>query len=134
MHTCASVVSKMHPCTSLTQWTHARASIPRWITCIRNVFLRLVSNIFNCTLGSLKGQQQLSRFIVKAICHHAVMHCTNILSSLQSKLSTTRSIRSLGTVKDSKTDVSIHSDEGLTLETSVFESFMVANFSCRPCG
>ena len=38
----------------------------------------------------------------------------------------------LATVKDSKTDVSsvspsIHSDEELTLETSVFESFTVAN-------
>ena len=27
-----------------------------------------------------------------------------------------------------------HSDEGLTLETSVFESFTVANLPCRPCG
>ena len=30
--------------------------------------------------------------------------------------------------------VSIHSDEGLTLETSVFESFTVANLPYRPCG
>ena len=29
---------------------------------------------------------------------------------------------------------SIHSDEGLTLETSVFESFTVANLPYRPCG
>ena len=28
----------------------------------------------------------------------------------------------------------IHSDEGLTLETSVFESFTVANLPYRPCG
>ena len=28
----------------------------------------------------------------------------------------------------------IHSDEGLTLETSVFESFTVANLPNRPCG
>ena len=28
----------------------------------------------------------------------------------------------------------IHSDEGLTLETSVFESFTVANLPHRPCG
>ena len=28
----------------------------------------------------------------------------------------------------------IHSDEGLTLETSVFESFTVANIPYRPCG
>ena len=27
----------------------------------------------------------------------------------------------------------IHSDEGLTLETSVFESFTVANLPYRPC-
>ena len=27
-----------------------------------------------------------------------------------------------------------HSDEGLTLETSVFESFTVANLPYRPCG
>ena len=27
----------------------------------------------------------------------------------------------------------IHSDEGLTLETSVFESFTVANLAYRPC-
>ena len=30
--------------------------------------------------------------------------------------------------------VRIHSDEGLTLETSVFESFTVANLPYRPCG
>ena len=30
--------------------------------------------------------------------------------------------------------VLIHSDEGLTLETSVFESFTVANLPYRPCG
>ena len=35
------------------------------------------------------------------------------------------------TVKDSKTNVS---DEGLTLETLVFESFTVANLPYRPCG
>ena len=29
---------------------------------------------------------------------------------------------------------SIHSDEGLTLETSVFESCTVANLPYRPCG
>ena len=29
---------------------------------------------------------------------------------------------------------SIHSDEGLTFETSVFESFTVANLPYRPCG
>ena len=29
---------------------------------------------------------------------------------------------------------SIHSDEGLTLETSVFESFTVADLPCRPSG
>ena len=28
----------------------------------------------------------------------------------------------------------IHSDEGITLETSVFESFSVANLPYRPCG
>ena len=28
----------------------------------------------------------------------------------------------------------IHSDEGPTLETSVFESFTVANLPYRPCG
>ena len=28
----------------------------------------------------------------------------------------------------------IHSDVGLTLETSVFESFTVANLPYRPCG
>ena len=28
----------------------------------------------------------------------------------------------------------IHSDEGLTLETSVLESFTVANLPYRPCG
>ena len=28
----------------------------------------------------------------------------------------------------------IHSDEGLTLETSVFKSFTVANLPYRPCG
>ena len=28
----------------------------------------------------------------------------------------------------------IHSDEGLTLETSVFESYTVANLPYRPCG
>ena len=28
----------------------------------------------------------------------------------------------------------IHSDEGLTLEMSVFESFTVANLPYRPCG
>ena len=28
----------------------------------------------------------------------------------------------------------IQSDEGLTLETSVFESFTVANLPYRPCG
>ena len=28
----------------------------------------------------------------------------------------------------------IHSDEGLTLKTSVFESFTVANLPYRPCG
>ena len=28
----------------------------------------------------------------------------------------------------------IHSDEGLTLETSVFESFTVADLPYRPCG
>ena len=31
-------------------------------------------------------------------------------------------------------EVAIHSDEGLTLETSVFESFTVANLPYRPCG
>ena len=31
-------------------------------------------------------------------------------------------------------NVAIHSDEGLTLETSVFESFTVANLPYRPCG
>ena len=31
-------------------------------------------------------------------------------------------------------DETIHSDEGLTLETSVFESFTVANLPYRPCG
>ena len=30
--------------------------------------------------------------------------------------------------------IPIHSDEGLTLETSVFESFKVANLPHRPCG
>ena len=29
---------------------------------------------------------------------------------------------------------SIHSDEGLTLETSVFESFTLANLPYQPCG
>ena len=28
----------------------------------------------------------------------------------------------------------VYSDEGLTLETSVFESFTVANLPYRPCG
>ena len=28
----------------------------------------------------------------------------------------------------------VHSDEGLTLETSVFESFTVASLPYRPCG
>ena len=45
----------------------------------------------------------------------------------------------LATVKKSKTDdssvsPSIHSDEGLTVETSVFEFFTVANLPYRPCG
>ena len=33
-----------------------------------------------------------------------------------------------------KFNFTIHSDEGLTLETSVFESFTVANLPYRPCG
>ena len=35
---------------------------------------------------------------------------------------------------DARLFVRIHSDEGLTLETSVFESFTVANLPYRPCG
>ena len=33
-----------------------------------------------------------------------------------------------------KTHLWIHSGEGLTLETSVLESFTVANLPYRPCG
>ena len=37
-------------------------------------------------------------------------------------------------MKGLRTKACIHSDEGLTLETSIFESFTVANLPYRLCG
>ena len=50
---------------------------------------------------------------------------------MQSKSQPTGGLRSMKRARQSESE---GEDEGLTLETSVFESFTVANLPYRPCG